>query len=170
MELWDIYDENRRPTGRTAVRDRDVLCAGEYHLVVHIAVFSADGKMLIQRRALSKSAGGMWDITAGGSAVAGENSLDAARRELYEELGLRLELPRPAFTVHFPVGFDDVFLVRAEPDLSTLKLQKEEVCDAKWATKEEIFAMLDAGQFVRYRRHFLGLLFEMNCGYGVIIR
>ncbi len=170
MELWDIYDENRRPTGRTAVRDVTPLGAGEYHLVVHIAVFSAEGKMLIQRRALHKSAGGLWDITAGGSAIAGESSADAAKRELFEELGLSLPLPRPAFTVNFSSGFDDVFLVRAEPQLSSLVLQEEEVCDAKWATEEEILAMLDEGLFVTYRRHFLQLLFETNCGYGVIIR
>ena len=170
MELWDIYDEAREKTGRTAVRDVTPFRAGEYHLVVHIAVFSEDGRMLIQRRALTKSAGGLWDITAGGSALAGETSGEAACRELFEELGLRLELPRPSFTVNFDRGFDDVFLVRAEPPLSSLVLQEEEVCDAKWATLEEILSMLDEGKFIDYRRHFLELLFEMDCGYGMILR
>lgn len=171
MELWDIYDEDRRPTGRYAVRDVTPLQPGEYHLVVHVCVFSRDGKLLIQRRALGrKSAGGLWDITAGGSAVAGETSLQAAQRELKEEVGLSLELPRPFFTINFPVGFDDVYLVQADPDLSELVLQEEEVCDAKWATEEEVLTLLDAGLFVKYRRHFLELLFETNCGYGMILR
>ncbi len=170
MELWDIYDKDRRLTGRTAVRDVTPLAEGEYHLVVHVCVFSPDGKMLIQRRALERmSAPGLWDVTAGGSALAGEDALQAAMRELNEEMGLSLELPPPALTIHFSCGFDDVFLVRADPALN-LTLQKEEVCDAKWADKEEVLALLEEGKFVPYRKHYLELLFEMDCGYGMILR
>ena len=163
MELWDVYDESRRPTGRTAVRDVTPLGAGEYHLVVHICVFSSDGKMLIQRRAQGHGKfGGLWDVTAGGSALAGETSRQAAERELKEEMGIALRLPRPSFTANFAKGFDDVYLVQADIPLSSLVFQKEEVSDAKWATAEEIFAMRAEGTFIPYRIGFLQTLFDLK--------
>ena len=72
VELWDVFDENGIPTGKTALRGRSVLSPGEYHLVVHIWVISKSGLFLIQRRADDKKLmPGEWAAT-GGAAVAGE--------------------------------------------------------------------------------------------------
>ena len=49
MELVDLYDENRAPLGRTAER-YGPKGPGEYRTVVHVCVFSRDGRLLIQRR------------------------------------------------------------------------------------------------------------------------
>lgn len=168
MELWDIYDEERRKTGRTAIRDVTPLAEGEYHLVVHVCVFSSDGKMLIQRRAQEKNYGGLWDVTAGGSALAGETSKQAAERELMEEMGISLRLPRPSFTANFERGFNDVFLTQADIPLSSLVFQKEEVSGAKWATREEVFQMLADGTFVPFRKCFLEMIFGMNGNLGIL--
>jgi len=46
VELWDVFDENGIPTGKTALRGRSVLAPGEYHLVVHIWVISKSGLFL----------------------------------------------------------------------------------------------------------------------------
>lgn len=163
MELWDVYDEYRRPTNKTVRRDVDTLGTGEYHLVVHICVFSSDGKLLLQRRAQGHGKfGGLWDVTAAGSAVAGETSKQAAERELKEEMGLVLPLGRASFTVNFEKGFDDIFLTRRDVALSSLVFQKEEVCDAKWATAEEVFAMRAEGLFIPYRIGFLQMLFDLK--------
>lgn len=163
MELWDVYDENRRPTGKTVRRDIDELGEGEYHLVVHVCVFSSDDKLLLQRRAYGHGKyGGLWDVTAAGSAIAGETPRQAAQRELKEEVGLGLPLGRAAFTVNFDKGFDDVFLTRGDVALSSLVLQKEEASDARWATEEEVFAMHAAGEFMPYRTSFLQALFQLK--------
>ena len=34
MELWDIYDENKQPTGRTMKRNDWHMKPGEFHLTV----------------------------------------------------------------------------------------------------------------------------------------
>ena len=82
--------------------------------------------------------------TAAGSALAGETSAQAAARELFEEMGIRHDFTneRPAFTVNFPDGFDDVYLIQT-PDiaLSDLRLQTQEVLDANWATLPQICAV-----------------------------
>ena len=98
-----MYDEDRRPTGETAERFGGFPDGG-LHLVVHVCVFDRRGRMLIQRRQETKAAWpGRWDLSAGGCALAGESSRQAASRER-EELGFdpALEGVRPALTVNFP--------------------------------------------------------------------
>ena len=88
MELWDLYTENREKTGKTMVRG-DKIPEGYYRMVVHVVIFNDRGEMLIQKRQPFKSGwSGRWDITVGGSAVAGDDSKSAARREVLEEIGL----------------------------------------------------------------------------------
>ena len=69
IEKWDILNEKGVPTGRTTLRGKCILKAGEYHLVVHIWVVSGDGRLLIQRRSDNKKLmPGEWAAT-GGAAV-----------------------------------------------------------------------------------------------------
>ena len=168
MELWDIYDRKRNITGQTMMRG-DAFPDGAFHLVVHVCIFNSRGEMLIQQRQPFKDGWpNMWDITVGGSAVAGDSSQKAAERELLEELGLELDLSdtRPHLTINYEVGFDDYYLVEKEVDLDKLILQYEEVQRVKWATKEEIFSLLESGEFIPYYRDLLGLLFEMRHKYS----
>ncbi len=121
--------------------------------------------MLIQRRQPFKEGWpDKWDVSVGGSAIAGETAGEAATRELGEELGLRIDLSgvRPHLTVNFPQGFDDYFLVEKDVELSELKLQYEEVQDAKWATKDEILAMIADGTFIPFRTALIELLFDLR--------
>ena len=108
MELWDIYDIDRQKTGKLCRRvDGKALADQDYHLVVHICLFNPHGQLLIQRRQLDKAGyPGLWDVTAAGSALAGETSAQAAARELFEEMGIRHDFTngRAACTVNFPDG------------------------------------------------------------------
>ena len=64
MEPIDIYDSQRRFTGR--VTDRYSIHPGEYRLIAHVCVFDEEWRMLIQKRSLKKRAmPGLWDISAG---------------------------------------------------------------------------------------------------------
>lgn len=88
MELWDAYDaEFNKIENKTLVRG-DVIPDGFYHLVCEIIVKHTDGTYLLMQRDLNKHYGGMWEATAGGSAVTGENPLECAIRELREETGI----------------------------------------------------------------------------------
>ncbi len=146
MELFDLYTNEREKTGKTMMRGEPIP-EGFYRLVVHICIFSSDGKMLIQQRQPFKDCWpGLWDVSAGGSAITGETSLCAARRELFEEVGLKTPLPeRPALTIHFDGGFDDFYIAEQDCEVNSLVLQPEEVCAARWATKREILEMMDDG-------------------------
>jgi 8-oxo-dGTP pyrophosphatase MutT (NUDIX family) len=59
------------------------------HRAVFVAVESSDGRVLVHRRSEDKDVWpGWWDLAVGGVVAAGEPWLDAARRELAEEVGL----------------------------------------------------------------------------------
>lgn len=164
MEVWDLCNKDRQPLHRTITRG-EPLPPGTYHQVVHVCVFHPDGRLLIQQRQPFKSGwSNLWDITVGGSAVAGETSRQAAEREVREEIGLALDLSgvRPTLTVNFAQGFDDFYLVRSAPDLAALRLQPEEVQSVRWADLPEILSLRKAGTFIPYQPDFLSLLFALN--------
>ncbi|GAB6182410.1 NUDIX hydrolase [Thermodesulfovibrio hydrogeniphilus] len=59
------------------------------HKVVHVLVFNKKGEILLQKRALHKDvAPGKWDTSVGGHVMPGEDILSAAKREMFEELGV----------------------------------------------------------------------------------
>lgn len=168
MEVWDLYSGDRIPLGRTAVRG-ETLTDG-YHMTVHIVIFTEDGKqMLIQRRSPDKDTfANMWDISAAGSALAGETSAMAAHRELYEELGLDMDFTniRPHLTLNYGNGFGDYYLVKRSVDLDSLRLQPEEVCDARLADRETVLSMIRDGCFIDYHESFIELLFDIKDRYS----
>ena len=166
MELWDIYDVDRKLKDRTVERKRNIrLDAGDFHLVVHACIFNCKGQMLIQRRQFSKEGWpGRWDISVGGSALSGESSREAISRECKEELGIDIDFKdkRPHLTLNFIDGFDDIYLIKHDVDITALKLQYEEVADAKWADMQEIFDMIDNQEFIPYPKSEINLFFDLQ--------
>lgn len=162
-EKWDLLNADRIPTGEVFDR-KDRIVPGQLHTVVHICIFNENNELLIQHRTNTKACwGGKWDFSAGGSAVSGETSRDAARRETKEELGLDIDFEnrRPHLTVQFDCGFDDHYIVRLQAlSLSSLCLQPEEVQGVKFASLDEILSMIDEATFVPYRKNFIRLLFD----------
>ena len=66
MEYWDIYDAEKRPTGRTMKRNDWCLKDGEYHLTVLGVVARPDGTYLITKRVMTKAwAPGWWEVSGG---------------------------------------------------------------------------------------------------------
>ena len=162
MELFDLYTADREKTGMTMVRGEPTP-EGYYRLVVHICIFDEQGRMLIQQRQPFKHGwSNMWDISVGGSAVAGDDSRSAAERETREELGLEIDLKdeRPTMTIYWEHGFDDYYVLTRNVDLNTLTLQPEEVQTVRWAEKEEILQMIDDRTFIPYEKSLIELLFR----------
>lgn len=164
MEVWDLYDRDRRSLGQTIVRGNPIP-EGMFRLVVHVCIFNKKGQMLIQKRQKTKSGWpDLWDLTVGGHVIAGETSRMAAERETMEELGLTISMEgkRPAVTPTFDNGFDDMYTMEMEVDLSDLNLQEEEVQEVRWADQEEILQMIDRETFIPYHKSLIELLFYLR--------
>lgn len=155
-ELWDIVDENGNKTGRLHERGMPMK-KGEYHLSVSIWILNNKCEFLISKRTPTQIAPNMWETT-GGSAIAGETSLEAALRETREELAITLNPEKGhIFTKYtYPhscgtgAAFFDVWLFVHEVDISTVVLQPTETCDVIWASKDKIKQLIGNGQFINY--------------------
>ena len=157
-ELWDVYDSGRNLTGKTH-RRADPMRAGDYHLVVHVWLVNSKGEFLITRRSPNKGYPNIWECT-GGSAVAGDDSISAAIREVREEIGLELnpENGRLVSSEKREDAFCDVWLFRQDFDINDVVLQKDETSDAKYAKADEIRRMQANGEFIVF--HSAEAVFE----------
>ena len=170
MEIFDLFDDARKPLGKTIERGQKP-GKGENRMVVHISIFNSKGEMLIQQRQSTKrNWANLWDISVGGCVVAGETSQMGAHRELLEELGIEynFEGVRPHLTINFDNGFDDHYLIHKDIDLKDIVMQEAEVQDFKWASKAEIEKLFEENKFVPYIKPFIMALFELKDIHGAI--
>ncbi len=88
MAEWlDVVDASDRVVG--AASRAEVHARGLLHRAVHILVINPAGAVYVQQRSLQKDCfPGLWDTSAAGHVDRGEDYLQAAHRELEEELGL----------------------------------------------------------------------------------
>ena len=83
---------------------------------------------------------------------------------LLEELGVDISFAgiRPALSLPFGKGFDDIFTREQELELAALRLQPEEVEAVQWAGEAKVLAILEEGTFVPYHPGLVMLLFSLR--------
>lgn len=147
MELWDLYDKERNNLDKTIIRG-NAHPAGTYHLVVNIWVMNSRNQLLLTLRSPEKKQyPNLWE-NQGGSVQAGEQSLPAAQRELFEETGIWMEQGDFALlgTSLEKTALVDIYAVRKDIEAEKIRLQPGETVDVKWATSQELDALAAAGQ------------------------
>jgi isopentenyldiphosphate isomerase len=83
LEVVDKYGNVLKLAKRSEIHRNPSLI----HRVVHVLVFDKKGRLLLQKRSLNKDvAPGKWDTSVGGHVNPGEDILEAAKREMKEEL------------------------------------------------------------------------------------
>ena len=155
MEYLDILDENGKLTG--IKKDRNTVHKdGDWHKVVQIFVVNNNNIMLQQRSLLKKSDPGKWCASASGHISAGENSIDTAKKEFREELGINLYENEIKLIYSFKSSsirynnnekiinnhFVDLYVVNKEIDINNVKIQKEEVNQVSYFTISEFISMV----------------------------
>ena len=145
-EIWDAYDRQFNKVDGVDLIRGEPIPEGLYHLVGEIIVRHIDGTYLLMRRDLRKHFGGFWELTAGGSALKGEDALDCALRELREETGIVAEglreIRRIVSDVHRSIYVE--YLCVTDWDKSAITMQECETIDYRWVEKEEILQMTSA--------------------------
>ena len=166
-ELIDVYNNKKERTGKIVERKRGAsLEKGEYIISVTCWIINKDGKILLTQRKTDKHNGGMWEPTTG-LVVSGENSLQGIIRELNEEIGIRInpseiklikEIIEERTDINF---FRDIYLIRKDIDLNTIKYKDGEVVNAKYVTIGEFNSMLSNKQTLEYLKYFVNLYKEI---------
>ena len=134
MELWDLYDKDRRPLGRTHQRGLPVP-PGAYHLAVIVVILNPKGEVLLTRRAPEKDACPGWWENTGGSVLAGETSLEAITRELREETGLAARPEEFTLLLREDCRTDahfDIYALTWEGAPEDIRFQAGETDAARW--------------------------------------
>lgn len=158
MEYCDVYDINRRRTGAVKERKDWVLKADEYFLFVLAVVKRTDGRFLITRRSMDKAwAAGWWEVP-GGAVQAGEESREAAIREVREETGLDVSGCRGGYVFSYhrenPDSgnnyITDIYCFEMDFSERNIKLELEETLAYRIASAEEIRRYAEEGIFLHY--------------------
>ena len=172
MELWDLYDEQRRLVGTDHVRGEE-LPDNCFHLVVHVWIRNRHGQYLISQRAADRPTFPLLWECVGGSVLKGENSLQGALREVKEEVGLDLDahtgkvlFTKTRKTVNLKKSNNikkhndimDVWLFPYDGEVLLERATTREVAQTKWASREEIRQLWDNKLLVPT----LGYFFSFN--------
>lgn len=144
MEKLDLYDIDGNLLGKTIVRGEKPN-KDEFIRLTVVYIKSGD-KFLFQKCSVEK--GGEYAVT-GGHVSAGNTSREQAAIEIKEELGFDIDADKLQFVgnTYRGQGVFDVYLYE-DDSLQNVEfvLQKEEVENVYWFTKEEFEALIATGE------------------------
>ena len=167
-EYIDILDSNGIPTGEVKPKS-EVHEKGYFHNTAHVWIFNENKEILLQQRSLNKSiCPGLWDVSAAGHVDAGERVEDAAIREVYEELGLKLQnkklikigtnkIERYYSNNLIDNEFHNSFLYQTNTNIKSYIIDSIEVEAIKYVTIEDFIRLLntaDNNHFVKSNREY----------------
>lgn len=135
MEKRDIFDAAGKNLCTPIVRGEPIP-DGTYVLSVSIFTINDKGEILLTLRAPEKpNFPNVWEITAGG-AIAGENGIEAALRELREETGIKAKKEDLVLldVIREPSAFVECYLYRTNIPASAVVLQEKETVAARFTT------------------------------------
>ncbi|MEY2877636.1 MAG: hypothetical protein RLZZ15_16 [Verrucomicrobiota bacterium] len=143
-EWFDVVNARDEVVGR-ATR-REVHARGLLHRAVHVLVFDAAGRVLLQKRSMKKDMSpGLWDSSCSGHVDAGEDYDTAATRELGEEIGIYGATPARWFRLEACAETAQEFCwVYRLQHGGPLTLNADEIERGEWVAPAEISARVAA--------------------------
>ena len=165
-EYVDILDEITGEKTGEVITKKEAHKTGKWHSAIHIWIISEDNKkILLQKRCPDKNLfPNMWDISVGGHVSSGEETLISAKRELSEELGLNSDNYEFEFVNIIKERFVDrdivsnefvtIYKIVNDVNIDDIKLQKEEVSEARWFTKSELETLKDEEKVIPHIEEF----------------
>lgn len=134
----------------------EAILNGHIRLISRVVIKNNKGLFLLSKRAKNmRSYPSAWETSAGGHVDIDETPLQAAKRELQEEIGIKnIEIKevgsyysenthQHASITYVSKMYNHVFVGEYNGDINRLKLQESEVEAVKWYSALEIAKMLD---------------------------
>lgn len=148
MEFLALYDDhNQVLAGEKIERSRKLEShPGKYFKIVLVFIQNRDGKFLIQQTSIQKD---HEFATTGGHVQYGVSSLETARQEVLEELGIDITHDDVELydSLKYDLGYCDCYYVKKDVKLDELILQSSEVESAHFLTIEEIQNLISEDKF-----------------------
>lgn len=142
-ELFDVVNERDEVIGTNS--RSEVHRLGLMHRAVHILFFNEQSEIYLQKRSIYKDRNpGVWDSSSSGHVDAGEDYLQAAMREIGEELGITPSAPlEPLFKLPGRVETDHehVSVYRARHN-GPFKPDPLEIERGEWFTPHQVTAWM----------------------------
>ncbi|MBI3458918.1 NUDIX domain-containing protein [Candidatus Azambacteria bacterium] len=142
-EFFDIVDENNKSLGFTKSRKEVHSTMQYWHRATHTWIINNNNQVLCGQRSLSKDVHpGKWQSFFGGHLRAGQNYIDNAIEELYQELGLSIKADK-LIPIHILKSdkakhFGQIFILRWNGEIENLQFKDNEVVSVKWMTFNEL--------------------------------
>lgn len=146
MEMLQLFNKEGLPLNKSIPRGSKDFEENEYIKLATIWIKSK-GKYLIQKCSAEK--GGEFAVS-GGHVQAGKTSKEQVVLELEEELNLHIAQTQLIFlgNIYRPHAIFDIFLCEDDGFIDkTFVLQKEEVEDVAWLSKQEISTLIKDEKF-----------------------
>lgn len=154
IEYLDIFDKNEKHLGS---RDREECHKPNidfYHKVVWVWLINNKKEILIQQRSfLTKARPGRWgELSAAGHVIKDENPEQACKREIYEEIGVKVDevkfLKKYIYEPTKEIVYFYTAIINNSPD--EFILQEDEVNDVKFISFDEFKDKLNNNIFGNY--------------------
>ena len=161
MEYFDILNEDGTRTGK--IKERSLVHRdGDLHGSVRIYIFrkrynSKKIEILLQKRSDNKdSFPGCFDVSSAGHVDVGEEFIDAAVRELKEELGIEAQkedfiflftqklMAKDVFhgSIFVSNEINNVYVLKDNVDVSYIHYEEDEIQDILWMDTKELLCNL----------------------------
>lgn len=153
IEKFDILNKLGEFLGEVATREE---CheKGLWHRAIYAFIIDENLNILLQKRSSNKKLWpNKWDVTIGGHVNSGEFGRQALIRECKEELGIEINDDDIKYIIsttsvynknnYINNHYDECYLITKNINIKDLKLQKEEVSDAKYFSKDELLERID---------------------------
>ena len=138
-DIFDIVDEFDNVIGQKP--RSEVHAQGLKHRAVHVLVFNDGNEIFMQKRSASKDTWpGAWDASCTGHVDTGETYLEAAHRELDEELGWQPDRPLEKLfklPASKETGWEFVWIYRVQYD-GPFQLHPDEIECGDWFSRDHI--------------------------------
>ena len=158
-ELVEVLTEEGIFTGKIVTKF-EAHKHGICHGISAIGLIDKEGRLLIQKRTMTKKdEPGKWDVSSAGHIDSNETPENAAIREMYEELGIKLKkeeltlidtylnkvkLNEETYINHFTY----LYIVKKDIDITKIVMQESEVSDIRFVSKKEYYSLIDEDKMV----------------------
>ncbi|WP_373756904.1 NUDIX hydrolase [Streptococcus ferus] len=164
-EVWDAYDENRKLIPDKFIIRENFSTMDAFHLVVDVLIIHQDNSLLFMHRSADKESNpNLYEASAGGSVLKGENSQEAAIREVKEETGLDLYRLDLLYQYSNPEhhGHYDRYLARTDCPKHSIVYQEGETDGHIWVKPEDLESFFATHKVLPGHEIELRLLFGLD--------